>query len=176
MIVVYLEEERDNMKKCGYCIDCDYEFNYSINSMNDLSNILCPKCGNKIDINSKKKVYTSKGVLVFDKTVHKLLDFYYYFYFILSIIGLVGFYLGFNKLLFICSIISFIVYFIELIIGFTRNVLGLFGLIISFIVGVLVINDLFIGICVGACYLFLISGIFKIIYNLIINRLYRKYG
>ena len=164
------------MKKNGYCLECDSEFNYNVNNMSDLDNVLCPKCGNKIDVNCKKKVYTSKGVQVFDKTVHKLLDFYYYFYFILSIIGLVGFYLEFNKLLVISSIISFIAYFIELIIGFTRNILGLFGLIISFIIGVFVIKDLFIGICVGACYLFFISGIFKIIYNLIINRLYRKYG
>ena len=95
---------------------------------------------------------------------------------IFSIIGIVSFYLGFNKLLIISSIISFIVYFIELMIGFTRNIFGLFGLLVSFVIGVFVVNDLLIGICIGSCYLFFISGIFKIIFNLIINRLYRKYG
>lgn len=166
----------DKVRKRGYCLKCDFEFDYVVNNMNDLNNLLCPKCGNRIDVNSKKVVPPSKFSKNADKIAYKVLDFYYYFYLIFSIIGIVSFYLGFNKLLIISSIISFIVYFIELMIGFTRNIFGLFGLLVSFVIGVFVVNDLLIGICIGSCYLFFISGIFKIIFNLIINRLYRKYG
>lgn len=164
------------MKKSGYCLKCDFEFEYVINNINDLNNVLCPKCSNKIDVNRKKVIPSSKFVKNVDKISHGLIDFWYYFYLIFSVIGLVSFYLGFNKFLIIFSIISLVVYFIELMFGFARNILGLFGLIISSFIGVFIFKDVLIGICVGSCYIFLISGIVKIIFNFIINRLYRKYG
>lgn len=164
------------MKKNGYCSTCDYEFTYTINSIADLDNVVCSKCGRVIDPKSKKYVPVSKSVRRFDTVVNKALDFYYYFYFIFSIIGLAGYYFDIEKLLIVSSIISFILYFIELLFGFTRNVFGILGLIICSIIGVFVVDSLIIGICVGSCINFFISGIIKIIINTIINRLYRKYG
>lgn len=164
------------MKKNGYCVNCDYEFIYSVNSINDLSDVVCPKCNSIINTKDKKYVSVSKSIRRFDKFVNKLLDFYYYFYFIFSIIGILGFYLGINKVLFVCSIISFILYFVELLFGFTRNFLGIFGVFVGSIVGILVLDNLIIGICVGSLVNFFISGVIKIIINTIINRLYRKYG
>jgi len=164
------------MKKNGYCVNCDYEFVYTINNFSDLDNVVCPKCGIIINTKNKKYVPVSKSVRRFDTVVNKVLDFYYYFYFIFSIIGLLGYYFNIEKLLIVSSIISFILYFIELLFGFTRNVFGILGLVICSIIGILVVDSLIIGICVGSCYNFFISGVIKIIINTIINRLYRKYG
>ena len=164
------------MKKNGYCKDCDYQFSYNINNSYDLNNVYCPKCNSKINPNYKKVVPLSKFERKVDKAAHNVLNFYYYFYFIFSILGLLCYYFDFNKLVFVFSFICFFTYFIELFIGFTRNLFGVFGLFISSVIGIVILKDVRLGICIGSFYLFLISGIIKIIFNLIINKLYRKYG
>lgn len=164
------------MKKQKYCEDCNQKFEYIVKNINELNEITCPKCGKKTNKDYKKTEPPSKLEKKLDKIIHKILNFYYYFYFIFSVIGIIGHLLEINKLLIISTIICITMYIIELIIGFTRNIFGLCGIIISVIIGNIILKDFIIGSSLGICYMLLISNIIKIIINLIINKLYRKYG
>lgn len=156
------------MKKHGFCSYCNYEFDYIVNNMNELE-CVCPKCGNKC--NGKRKTIPTKLENNVDTLAHSILNFYYYFYLIFSIIGIVSYFLNIDKILVICSIIMITFYIIELLIGYTRNVFGLFGFVFSIMVGFFVRN---IWLCITI--MFFVSSIIRLIYKFVINYLFKKYG
>ena len=157
------------MKKEGYCDKCNLKFTYEIKTMNDTKNIICPKCNNNVT-GKKAPIKISKTEKTIEKTANTLIDLYFYFYLIFSTIGLITYYLGLNKLFQITFIIMIIIYVIELLLGYTRNIFGTLGIIIGAILGHIFLNN----ILLGATYIFFISSIIKIIINAILNVIIRR--
>ncbi len=162
------------MKKLGYCPNCNLEFEYNINNMNDFNNVFCPKCNNRVSNNYVKPKQMSKTDRVAGSIFSKLITFYFYFYLIMSSIGLVCYILDFMTPFKIFTTLSLILYVIELLMGYTRNVFGLSGMIISIVICSLKLNDIKMGIYLGSCIMFIISGLLRLLFWFIIYRIDRK--
>ena len=166
----------DKMKKLGYCGYCDLEFEYEIKNMDDLKNITCPKCKRSVNPKSKKYVPLTKTEKTVDNVAHTIINIYYYFYFVTSILGLIFYFTKLTKLFEITSILIIIGIVIDYLRGYTRNIFGTLGLIISIGLGIYLINDIKIGAYLGIVVCTFISSFIKQIINKIINKLFRKYG
>ena len=166
----------DSMKKLGYCEYCDLEFDYEVNNMNDLKNVICPKCNKKINPNKKKYVPLTKGELAVDNIANTIINMYFYFYLVTSILGLTFYFTRQTKLFEITSIIIITGIIIDYIRGYTRNLFGTLGLIISIGLGIYLLNDIKLGTYLGITVCTFISSFIKEILNKIINKLFRKYG
>lgn len=152
----------------NYCDKCKLEFNKEIKSMNDLKKTNCPKCGKECT-GKKAPNNISKTEENIGKIAYFLINFYFYFYLIFSIISYVFYYLGLNKLFLISFILMISLYIIELLMGYTRNIFGFVGIAIGGIIGYL-----FDNVLLGITYVFLISSIIKVLINLIINVIIRR--
>ena len=166
----------DTMKKLGYCEYCDFEFNYEVNNMNDLKNIACPICNRKVNPKSKKIILLTKGEKTVENVAHTIINIYYYFYFVTSTLGLIFYFTKLTKLFEITGVLIIIGIIIDYLRGYTRNIFGTLGLIISIGLGIYLINDIKIGAYLGIVVCTFISSFIKQIINKIINKLFRKYG
>ena len=166
----------DTMKKHGYWGYCDLEFEYEIKNMDDLKKITCPKCKRSVNPKSKKYVPLTKTEKTVDNVAHTVINIYYYFYFVTSILGLIFYFTKITKLFEITSILIIIGIVIDYLRGYTRNIFGTLGLIISIGLGIYLINDIKIGAFLGIVVCTFISSFIKQIINKIINKLFRKYG
>ena len=164
------------MKKRLYCRYCKFEFEKEIKTMNDIRNITCPNCNKKVnDKDRKPEVITDKERRVED-LAYTLINIYFYFYFVTSILSLIFFLTNHIKLFEITTIIIIIGILIDYIFGYTRNLFGTLGLIISSIIGVYILKDTKQGIFLGITVCTLVSSTIKVLINKILNRLFRKYG
>ena len=160
------------MNKKGYCNICNMEIDFKINSLEDLNDAHCPKCNNKINLKMKESISSTSKPL--SKRASKIYNFWYYFHFIFSIIGLVLFYFKMNTFGLIISIINLIVHMAESMIGLNRNYLGTIGLIICSIISIIITKNLTIGIGIGISITFIITSIIQFIINTIFNFLFKK--
>ena len=162
------------MKKIGYCNDCRLEFEYQINNMEEYNNVFCPKCRKRVSNNYVKPKQISKADVVAGSIFSKTLKIYFYFYLIMSTIALTFYILG-NKSVFITlTTISLVLYIIELLLGYTRNILGLGGMIISISICSYILNDIKMGIYLGSCIIFILTGLLRLLFIFIIVRIDEK--
>ena len=166
----------DTMKKLGYCEYCDLEFEYEIKTIEDTKNVICPKCNRRVNPKSKKVVPLTKTEKTVDNVAHTIINIYYYFYLVTSILGLIFYFTKLTKLFEITTILIIIGIIIDYLRGYTRNIFGTLGLIISIGLGIYLINDIKIGAYLGIVVCTFISSFIKQIINKIINKLFRKYG
>lgn len=166
----------DYMEKLGYCESCDSEFKYEVNNMNDLKNVTCPKCNNKINPKSKKIIPLTKTEKTVDNIANTVINIYFYFYLVTSTLGLIFYFTKQTKLFEFTTILIIIGIIIDYLRGYTRNIFGTLGLIISIGLGIYLINDIKIGAFLGITVCTFISSFIKQIINKIINKLFRKYG
>ena len=164
------------MKKKLYCRYCNLEFEKEIKTMDDTKNITCPNCNKIINDKDRKPEVVTKTEKTVDNVVHTLINIYYYFYFVTSILGLIFYFTNYTKLFEITSILIIIGIVIDYLRGYTRNIFGTVGLIISIGLGIYLINDIKTGIFLGITVCTFISSFIKVIINKLINRLFRKYG
>lgn len=160
------------MNKKGYCNNCNIEIDFKINSLEELDNAHCPNCHNKINLRMKESIPSTSKPL--SKKASKAYNFWYYFHFIFSIIGLILYYFNFNIFGFIISIINLIVHLGESLIGLNRNYLGNIGLIICSIISIIATKNILNGIGIGISITFIITSIIQFIINLIFNFLFKK--
>ena len=166
----------DTMKKQGYCEYCDLEFDYEVNNMNDLKNVTCPKCNNKINPKSKKIIPLTKTEKTVDNIANTIINIYFYFYLVTSTLGLIFYFTKLTKLFEIIGVLIIIGIIIDYLRGYTRNLFGTLGLIISIGIGIYLLNDIKIGALLGITVCTFISSFIKQILNKILNKLFRKYG
>ena len=164
------------MKKRLYCRHCKNEFEKEIKTMNDIRNITCPKCNKIVNEKDRKPEVVTKKEENIENLVNTLVNIYFYFYFVTSILALVFYFTNYIKLFEITSIIIIIGIVIDYIFGYTRNLFGTLGLIISSIIGVYILKDTKQGIFLGITVCTLVSSTIKVLINKILNRLFRKYG
>ena len=156
----------------AYCNKCNYEFEYTPKSMKDLENLKCPRCEEKVSPKSKKTYKQNEKEKRIDNTLYTIINILRIFYLIVSIIGLIGYFMGIKKILIICAVICIIIYSIERI--FDTNYLWLLIpiIILSFITCYiklnLVIDSIFLSICIGFALSTLIREVYFLLLDLII--------
>lgn len=164
------------MKKKLYCRYCNKEFEKEIKTMNDLKNITCPNCNKKVSDKDRKPEIITKTDRKVEGLAYTIMNIYFYFYFVTSSLSLIFYFTNYTKLFEITTIITLIGIIIDYLLGYTRNLFGTLGLLISSILGVLIVKDTKQGIFLGITVCTFISSFIKVIINKLLNRLFRKYG
>ena len=164
------------MKKRLYCRYCNNEFEKEINNMKDLKNITCPNCKKQVSDKDRKPEVVTKTDRKVESFAYTIINIYFYFYFVTSTLALIFYFTNHIKLFEITTIITIIGIVIDYLLGYTRNLFGTLGLLISSILGVLILKDTKAGIFLGITVCTFISSFIKVIINKLLNRLFRKYG
>ena len=112
----------------------------------------------------------------FENVMSIIVDIYFYFYFVTSILSLIFYFTGSIKLFEIMSIIIIIGVVIDFLLGYTRSLFGTLGIIISSVICTFILKDIKIGIFLGTTICMFISSTINVIINKIINILIRKFG
>lgn len=119
---------------------------------------------------SKKE---KKLAIFLEKLADFILSFHFYFYFLIAVAVLCTYYWGFPKVFNGLVIVMLTVYILELIIGYDRNFLGLFGMILFGIIGYLITKTTS-GALLGITYAILIINIMKIVLSYVISEIASK--
>lgn len=164
------------MKKKLYCRYCNLEFEKEIKTMEDTRNITCPNCKKQVSDKDRKPEVVTKTDRKVESLAYTLMNIYFYFYFVTSTLALIFYFTNHIKLFEITTIITIIGIVIDYLLGYTRNLFGTLGLLISSILGVLILKDTKTGIFLGITVCTFISSFIKVIINKLLNRLFRKYG
>lgn len=127
------------------------------------------------DIESKRK-REKKNESILENLFYASLSAFYYFYFVTSSIALIGYFTNHMNLFNIFTIIIIIGIVIDFLLGFTRNIFGTIGLIVSSIIGVYLIKDIKTGIFLGISVCSFISSVLNIIINKIFFFLVKKFS
>ena len=164
------------MKKLGYCPKCKLEFEYNINNMEEFNNVFCPNCKSRVSNNYVKPKQISKADRVAGSIFSKLLKIYFYIYLILSSIGLIAYFLGAIALFKGLITVALVFYLIELMFGYTRNIFGLFGMIVSIGIFSFLLNDIVMGIFLGASTIFILTGLLRLLFIFILVKIDQKFA
>ena len=107
------------MKKTIHCKNCNNKFEYTINNMDELKSITCPKCRNKIT-NEKEEIKHENTSKNFEDKLGNFLGavftFSRWFYIIASVLGITLYCFKLYKISFVVSIICLVFFVIEKII------------------------------------------------------------
>ena len=105
-----------------YCEKCQKEFEFNINSMKDLDNLVCPECGSKIDKESRRPVdpRIEQNEEKIGRMMFGILGFNYMFFVVFAAIGVVAYYLGLDPVLYFTTAVNLIIY-LSHIAGGSRN-------------------------------------------------------
>ena len=164
------------MKKKLCCTYCNNEFEKEIKSIKDTKNIKCPNCNKKVNPKNKKPEVITKIDRKVENIANVIMNIYYYFYFVTSTLSLIFYFTNNIKLFEITTTITIIGIIIDYLLGYTRNLFGTLGLLISSILGVHILKETKLGIFLGITICTFISSTIKVIINKLLNRLFRKYG
>ena len=164
------------MKKKLYCRYCNLEFEKEIKTMEDTKNITCPNCKKQVGDKDRKPEVVTKTDRKVESLANNIMNIYYYFYLVASTLALIFYFTNHIKLFEITTIITLIGIVIDYLLGYTRNIFGTLGLIISIGLGIYLINDIKIGALLGITVCTFLSSFIKQILNKILNKLFRKYG
>lgn len=164
------------MKKRLYCRYCNLEFEKEIKTMEDTRNITCPNCKKQVSDKDRKPEVVTKTDRKVESLAYTLMNIYFYFYFVTSTLALIFYLTNHIKLFEITTTITIIGIVIDYLLGYTRNLFGTLGLLISSVLGVYILKDTKQGIFLGITVCTFISSFIKVIINKLLNRLFRKYG
>ena len=111
----------------------------------------------------RKREREKKNESILENLFYASLSAFYYFYFVTSLLSLIFYFTDNIKLFNIVTIIIIIGIIIDYILGFTRNIFGTIGLIVSSIIGVYLLKDIKMGIFLGIVVCSFISSVIKLI-------------
>jgi DNA-directed RNA polymerase subunit RPC12/RpoP len=99
-----------------YCEKCQKEFEFIINSMKDLDNLVCPDCGEKIGRESRRPVdpRIEENEEKIGRLMFAVWGFNYTFYLVFAVIGIIAYFLGFYPLLYVTTFINMSAFFSQL--------------------------------------------------------------
>ena len=164
------------MKKKLYCRYCNNEFEKEIKTMNDTKNITCPNCKKIIFDKDRKPEVVTKTEKTIESLAYTIINIYFYFYFAISTLSLIFYFTNRIKLFEATTIITIVGIIIDYLLGYTRNLFGTLGLLVSSLIGIYILKDTKTGIFLGITVCTFISSFIKVIINKLLNRLFRKYG
>ena len=106
-----------------YCTKCQKEFDITIKSMDELENLQCPYCHEKVDKNSRtpqNKAENEWAEGFVGKLYHTFLRLRFYLYPVLGGIGLATFFLHAYVLLYVLTLITLLVFLSQFGLGSRR--------------------------------------------------------
>ena len=126
-----------------------------------------------VDLDKKRK-REKENESILENLFYTSMSIFYYFYLVTSSIALIGYFTNHMNLFNIFTIIIIIGIVIDFLLGFTRNIFGTIGLIVSSIIGVYLLKDIKMGIFLGIVVCSFISSVINVIINKIFFFLVRK--
>lgn len=129
----------------------------------------------KVDL-AKKRKREKENESILENLFYTSMSIFYYFYFVTSSIALIGYFTDHIKLFEVVTIIIIVGVVIDFLLGFTRNIFGTIGLIVSSIVGVYLVKDIKTGIFLGIAVCTFISSVINLIINKIFFFLVKKFS
>ena len=111
-----------------------------------------------------------------EKTFYLFLKGFYYYHFILAILNLIFFYFKLYNLLNITTVLLLVSIIIEFFNGYIRGYFGIVSYIISVILGIYFINDIWHGISIGISFLSILSIFINGIISKIFSYLIKKFN
>ena len=122
-----------------------------------------------------KKIENNKDEK-FESIMSLIVDVYFYFYFVTSILALIFYFIGSIKAFEVTSIIILIGVGIDFLLGYTRSLFGTLGLIVFSLIGIYLVKDIKTGIFLGVNVCMLISSMVNVIISKIIGLCFRLFG
>ena len=163
------------MKKKFHCKNCNNSFEKNINSVDDLNNITCPKCMNKIDgsnhYNITSDISNTSGK--YDGVILRLFNIFRYSFIIPAILGIVLYHTGNNFGLYICAIVSALMYIIFRLIDISILPSILITSIISVLICFKIHHQYYDSIALGVCYGIMASMVLRWIRMFIFSMIIR---
>ena len=123
------------MKKNIHCKNCNHKFEYNVNNIDDLKNITCPRCRQKITTKNSSNDNNSNSNFE-DKLANFLAGFTIFsrwFYLLASILGIVLYCFKLYNITFIMSIVCLIFYIFERILHVSFFRILIYLIIVLFI-------------------------------------------
>lgn len=153
-----------------YCTNCEKTYDFEIKSPKDLEVLFCPVCGAHIDKESRDpgpKREAEKTEAQIGGVFATLMRIAYLFFFVLSGIGIIAFFLKLYTLLYVISAIVIVVYLIMLFSGTTNFKLGIIFVPIGGAIGFFITKSI-PGICLGMMIVFCVRHLIRdMIYTLV---------
>lgn len=146
-----------------YCITCHSNVEFDIKSLEDMDNLVCPNCGAKVDKNSKEPKFerqVEKSYNTLGAVSGGIFSFFFVFYLVCAIVGIVAFCLKMYPLLYIMTAINVIAYIIQWLIRYVAFVSGVVFLPLGAVVGFIIWHSL-AGACVGIMIVFAIRHVLR---------------
>ena len=112
----------------------------------------------------------------FENIMSLIVDIYFYFYFVTSILGLIFYFTNCINAFNITSIIIIVGVVIDFLLGYTRSLFGTIGIILFSIIGIIILKDIKIGIFLGTTICMFISSLINVIICKIISFFGRLFG
>lgn len=158
-----------------YCTNCKKEFDFSIKSMTDLDNLVCPICHAPIDKNSRKPVdqyETTRTEEAIGRGFAAIFRFFYLFYLICAIASILAFIFRVDSLLYTLTAIALGTYILQIIFRVTNFRSGIFFLPLGAALGFLLLKTPQ-GACLGVMTVFMIRHLIRDLFWKLISKLFR---
>ncbi len=153
-----------------YCIRCKENFEFAPGAVSGKGDLICPKCGGIIAKNSRHPTDSGDAEKIEEgmgRTLAGLFRFFYFFYLIIGIAGVLSFWRGFDKLLYVLTIIALCTYIFQLFTGTSTFMSGIIFLPSGALLGYLYFKNI-AGVCLGIHIVFLIRHLIRdLVYGLI---------
>ncbi len=158
-----------------YCENCKKDFEFAPLAVSGRNDLICPECGGVIGKNSRNpanKINSEKTEEAIGNTFARLLHMSYIFYMVMGLLGITGFALGADKLLYIATGISIGAFIIQFLTGTLIFTSGIIFLPIGAAAGYIYFKSIE-GACLGIHLVFLIRHIIRDIFFALIFKLIR---
>lgn len=157
-----------------YCTNCEKTQNFEIKSPNDLNMLFCPECGAHVEKESRDpgpKREAEKAEAQIGGVFATIMRIAYLFFFVMSTIGIVAFFLKLYTVLYVVTAIVLVIYLLQLFTGTSNFKLGILLVPIGGVVGFLITKSI-PGVCGGMMIVFCVRHlvrdmIYKLIFKLI---------
>lgn len=155
-----------------YCTRCEKEYDFPPRAVTGPKPLICPMCQHEIDKNSRRPAAAenNKPEEAVGSVFGGFLRLAYLFYVILAVIGIIGYFVHVDAMLYIPAVITVICYILQLITGTTAFTGGIIFVPLGAVAGYFLLGMQ--GICLGILGVFLIRHIirdlfFELIFKLI---------
>lgn len=153
-----------------YCTNCEKTQDFEIKSPNDLNLLFCPQCGAHVEKESrdpKPKRDAERTEAQIGGAFATIMRIAYLFFFVMSTIGIVAFFLKLYTLLYVVSAIVIAIYLLQLFTGTSNFKLGILLVPIGGAIGFFITKSI-PGVCVGMMMVFCARHLIRdMIYRLI---------
>ena len=161
-----------------YCTHCQKDFDFSPAVVSRHEPLICPECGSVVGYNSKNPARireTEKADEAIAGILAAFLHMAWIFYMFTGVLGIAGFFLKQNMLLYTATVISLSVFAIQLVTGTLIFTSGILFLPIGVFFGYLHYGSLE-GACLGIHLVFVIRHLIRDLCYMLLTKLIRMTG